>query len=135
VAATVVRLPEAAQSVLAADVPYLEVDGRVWRWKRECGNVLPNGRNGLQVGVRGCVGCLDLLKERRLAGIVEAKEKDRILWGVSATHFHALLEGGAEEATHLLYLLHASKSTCKGGTLLESLPRARRQRNDSGVYR
>ena len=134
-AATVVGLPEAAQRVLAADVPYLEIDGWVWRWKRECGHVLADGGDRLQVGVRGCVGCLDLLKERGLAGIVEAEEEDRIFWCASASRLHALVRRRVREVSYLLCWLHEGKSTCKGGTLLESLPTARRQRNDSGVYR
>ena len=34
--------------------------------------VLADGRNGPEVGVRGCVGAFYLLEERSLAGIVEA---------------------------------------------------------------
>ena len=58
--------------MLAADFPYLEVDGRIWRWKGDGSNVLADGGDGLEVGVRGRVGAFYLLDERRLAGIVEA---------------------------------------------------------------
>jgi hypothetical protein len=97
--------------VLAADVPYLEVDGWVWGWEREGSHVLADGGDRLQVGVRGCVGCLDLLEERRLAGIVEAEEKNRVLCGALATHFHALSGELVVRAAYLLCLLHAGKST------------------------
>ena len=58
--------------MLAADVPYLEVERWVWRWEGDGSNVLADGGNGLEVGVRGRVGAFYLLEERRLAGIVEA---------------------------------------------------------------
>ncbi len=84
-AATVVALPEAAQAVLTADVPYLEVDGWVWRGESDGSDVLADGGYGFKVRMRGGVGGFYLFEERGFAGVVEAQEEDRVFWfdGVS----------------------------------------------------
>ena len=76
--AAIVGLPKAAQAVLAADVPYLEVYWWIWRRKRDGSYVLSNCRDGPEVGVRRRVGAFYLLKKRCLASVVEAKEEDRV---------------------------------------------------------
>lgn len=45
-AATVIALPQAAQTVLTAYVPYLEVDWWVWWWKSNGSDILADGGNG-----------------------------------------------------------------------------------------
>ena len=45
-ATTIVLLPEPAQTVLAANIPYLEVDGWIGRRERDCSHVLTNGGDG-----------------------------------------------------------------------------------------
>ena len=77
VAAAVVFLPHAAQRVLPADVPELEVyRGGV----RDCGYILADC--GDCVGgwgrMRGQVDGFDLREEGGFAGIVEAKEEDGV---------------------------------------------------------
>jgi hypothetical protein len=61
VAAGVVALPEAAQTMLAANVPYLEVYGRVWRRQFDGRDVLADGGHSFEVRVRGRVRGFDLL--------------------------------------------------------------------------
>lgn len=61
--------------MLAADVPELEVDGRVWWGKGEGDCVLADGGDGFEVWVRGRVGGFDLLEEGGFAGVVEAEEQ------------------------------------------------------------
>jgi hypothetical protein len=81
VAAGVVALPQAAQRVLAADVPDLEVQVR----QRYRGDVLADCGDGFQVGVvRAAVDGADLLEEGGFAGVVEAEEEDGVFcdwWG------------------------------------------------------
>jgi hypothetical protein len=72
--------------MLAADVPYFEVNGWVWRWKRDGSDVLADGRDGFEVRVRGCVCAFYLFQEGCFAGIVQAEEEDGVLW--------ELLDGG-----------------------------------------
>ena len=79
VATAVVRLPESAQAMLAADVPYLEVDGRVWRRKGDGSDILANRRHCSEIGIRGRVCAFYLLEKRRLSRIVQAEEEDRVL--------------------------------------------------------
>jgi hypothetical protein len=37
--------------MLAADIPYLEIYGWVWRWEGDGSDVLTDGRHCLEVGV------------------------------------------------------------------------------------
>lgn len=67
--------------MLAADVPYLEVDGRVGRGERNGSDVLADGRHGFKVRVEGRVGCFYLFEERGFARVVKAQEQDRVFWG------------------------------------------------------
>lgn len=60
--------------MLAADIPQLEVDGRVWRREGERDRVLANGGYGVEFGMRGRVGRFYLLEERGFAGVVEPEE-------------------------------------------------------------
>jgi hypothetical protein len=82
VAAAVIALPEAAQAMLAADVPYLEVDGWVRRWEFDGCDVLADRGHGLEVGVRGRVGGLYLFEECGFSGVVEAEEEYGVFWRV-----------------------------------------------------
>jgi hypothetical protein len=66
--------------MLPADVPELEVDGRIRRGESERDGILANGGHGLEVGVGGRVGGFDLLEERGFARVVEAEEEDRVFW-------------------------------------------------------
>lgn len=74
-AAGVVALPQAAQRVLATDVPDLEVQVR----QRYRGDVLADRGDGFEVGVvRAAVDGADLLEEGGFAGVVEAEEEDGV---------------------------------------------------------
>jgi hypothetical protein len=84
VARAVVGLPKSAQAVLAADVPDLEVYGGIWGRERDGSDVLADGGDGFEVGVRGRVGGFYLFEERGFSGVVEAEEEDRVLCGVLA---------------------------------------------------
>jgi hypothetical protein len=81
VARRVVALPQAAQAMLAADVPYLEVDGRIRGWEFDGCDVLADGGYGFEVWVRGRVRGFDLFEEGGFAGVVEAEEEDGVFWG------------------------------------------------------
>jgi hypothetical protein len=58
--------------MLTAYVPYLEVDRWIWRGKRDGSDVLADGGDGSQVGVRRCVCAFYLFEECGFASIVEA---------------------------------------------------------------
>lgn len=72
-AAGVVALPEPTETVLAADVPYFEVDGRVGRWKGDGSHILSDSGDSFQVRVRRRIRSFNLLKESRFAGVIKAK--------------------------------------------------------------
>ena len=80
----VVALPQPSQSVLPADIPQLKVDGRIRGREGERNRVLADCGDGFEVRMRGRVGCFYLLEERGFARVVEAEEKDRVLWTTSA---------------------------------------------------
>jgi hypothetical protein len=61
--------------MLAANVPYLEVDGRIGRWEFDGRDVLADSGHGFEVGVRGRVSGFYLFEECGFAGIVEAEEE------------------------------------------------------------
>lgn len=75
-AATVVILPEPAQSMLSANIPDLEITcAKVYQ-----ADVLPDCRDGVQSRVViWIVRALDLLEESSFAGIVEPEEQDGVL--------------------------------------------------------
>ena len=75
----VVGLPEPAETVLAADVPDLQVDGRVGRREGDGRDILADGGDGLEVWVGGRVGAFYLFEERSFSCIVEAEEEDGVL--------------------------------------------------------
>ena len=65
--------------MLAANVPYLEVDGGVGRRQGDGRDVLADGGHGPEVRVHGgVVRRFDLFEERRLARIVEPEEEDGV---------------------------------------------------------
>lgn len=66
--------------MLAADVPYLQVYGRIWWGELDGRDVLADGGDGLEVGVRGRVGGFNLLEEGGFARVVEAEEEDRVFF-------------------------------------------------------
>jgi hypothetical protein len=68
--------------MLAANIPDLEVYWWIWRRKGDGSNILSDRRNCLEVGVGGRIGAFYLLKKRCLAGVVKAKEENRVLWGL-----------------------------------------------------
>jgi hypothetical protein len=86
VARRVVALPQAAQAMLAADVPYLEVDGRIRGWEFDGCDVLADGGYGFEVWVRGRVRGFDLFEECGFAGVVEAEEEDGVFWWVGVSY-------------------------------------------------
>jgi hypothetical protein len=73
-------LPQAAQAMLAADIPYLEVDGRIRGREFDGRDVLADGGYGFEIRVRGGIGGFDLFEEGGFAGVVEAEEEDRVFW-------------------------------------------------------
>lgn len=75
----IVTLPQSSQTVLAPNIPELEVYRRIWGREGECYGVLADGGDGFQVWVRGCVGRFYLLEERGFACVVEAEEEDGVL--------------------------------------------------------
>lgn len=66
--------------MLAADVPYLEVDGRVWRWEGNGSDILAHSGHGAEVGVGRGICAFYLLEESCFTSIVKAEEQDRVLW-------------------------------------------------------
>lgn len=58
--------------MLTADIPDLQVDWRIGRWKGYGSDILADGGNSFEVGVRGCVGALYLFEEGGFTGVVEA---------------------------------------------------------------
>lgn len=78
VTAGIVALPQLTQTQLAAYIPDLEVHIR----QRQRRHVLADSRYGLELRVRvlGKEERLGLLVERRLAGIVESQEYDRVFF-------------------------------------------------------
>jgi hypothetical protein len=68
--------------MLTADVPYLEVDGWVGRWKRDGSDVLADSRDCFEVWMRGCVGAFYLFEQGCFAGVVEAEDENGVLWGL-----------------------------------------------------
>lgn len=72
--------------MLAANIPYFEVDGRVRRWECDGSDVLPHRGNSLQVGIGRRVCAFQLLEKRGFAGVVETEEQDGVLLGTRVRH-------------------------------------------------
>ena len=66
--------------MLAADVPDLQVDGRVGRREGDGGDILADGGDGFEVGVRGRVGAFYLFEEGGFAGVVETEKEDGVFY-------------------------------------------------------
>ena len=58
--------------MLAADIPDFQVNGRIGRREGYGSDILADSGDGLEVGMRGSVGALDLFEEGGLAGVVKA---------------------------------------------------------------
>ena len=74
--------------MLAAHIPYLEVDRRVRRRERNGSDILSDCRDCPQIRIRRGVCAFYLLEESCFAGVVKAKQKNRVFYvwlgGVSA---------------------------------------------------
>jgi hypothetical protein len=87
--------------MLAADVPYLEIDWWIGRGEFDGCDVLADGGHGFEVRVRRRVGGFDLFEERGFAGVVEAEEEDGVFCVVGVS-WGEWVDG--EEVADLLYL-------------------------------
>jgi hypothetical protein len=79
--------------MLAADVPDLQVYGRVWRGQFDGRDILADGGDGFEVGVRWGVGGFYLLEESGFAGVVEAEEEDGVFCG-GACEYAIVIKAG-----------------------------------------